>query len=63
MGLQHFERSVDFKPRSGRGDVEKNAASAPCAVDAHKIDGMLVFKANAIGFAGPPRHAFVPALA
>src|SRR5882757_3151704 len=56
MGLQNFQRSVDLEFGAGRGNVEENTASPPRAVDAHEIDGIPVFEANAFCFSTSPGH-------
>src|SRR6266404_8243767 len=56
MGLQNFQRSVDLKFGARRGNVDENAASPPRAIDAHEIDGIPVFEANAFCFSTSPGH-------
>jgi hypothetical protein len=48
LGLQDVKRSLDFQPRAGVRNVEQNATSTPCTVDADEIDGIALFEANAI---------------
>jgi len=56
LGTQYFEGSVDLQPGAGCGYVDKNAASPPCAVNAHQVNGIPVFKTNTVGFSIPERH-------
>jgi hypothetical protein len=48
LGLQDVKRSFDFQPCAGVRNVEQNATSTPCAVDADEIDGIALFEANPI---------------
>jgi len=46
--LQWIGRSVYLKFGTACGNVEKNAASAPCSINTHYADSMLVFKPNTV---------------